>query len=49
MVNEVFEKVGTICLPPRDNIDEEGMDVHPQPSIVIERIHKPPSYSSGKK
>ena len=49
MVNEVCKKVGTIFLPPEPNIDEEGMDVHPQPSTFRERSHEPPSSSSGQK
>ena len=48
MVNEVCKKVGTRCFPRESRIDEEGMDVHPQPSKVRERIHEPPSYSSGQ-
>ena len=49
MVNEVCNKVGTGCLLSRAKIDEEGMDVHPQPSTIREMSHPPPSSSSGKK
>ena len=43
------KKARTRCFPPEAKIDEQGMDLHPQPSTARERSHEPPSSSSGQK